>query len=148
MKLVQDSKGRFAKWNKVDLWWRPTKMTPELVLKLTEWFMMWFNDSEACLYADIAKGTLYDYINKNPEFWTKREELKKHPWIRAKTNILKSINEWDVNDSKWYLERKSRDEFSLKIETDNKTELSWNVSIDITNMTAIERLEYIKERCK
>jgi len=105
-------------------WWRPSKMTPEIVVKLEEWFAMWFTDLEACLYASISKDVLYNYIKKNPEFKDRKELLKQQPKIKAKINITKSINEWDKNDSKWYLERKAKDEFSLKQEIDQKTDVT------------------------
>lgn len=93
---------------------RPTVMTAETIKKLEEAFMNAFTDEEACLYADISIRTLYDYCEKNPQFSHKKETLKKKPNIKAKLNILKSLNEGDVKDSQWWLERKSRDEFSIK----------------------------------
>lgn len=95
---------------------RPTVMTPEVVAKLEEAFMYAFSDAEACLYANISKNALYDYCQRNPEFTNRKELLKKKPNIKAKLNILKGINSGDIDDSKWWLERKSKEEFSLRKE--------------------------------
>lgn len=107
---------------------RPTKMTEEVVKKLLDAFSYSFSDSEACLYAWISKQTLYDYCKKYPEFTDQKEELKKKPNIKAKMNWIKKINEEDYWASKEWLERKSKDEFSLKKEVDNN--IKWDLRID------------------
>lgn len=101
---------------------RPTVMTPEVIAKLEEGFMLGLTDLECCLYAGISKDALYDYCNKYPKFSERKEELKKNPSIKAKRNILEAINNGDTDISKWYLERKNKDEFSLKQEV--KAEVS------------------------
>ena len=106
---------------------RPTVMTPEVVSKLEYGFMKGLNDTEACLYADISRQALYDYCNKYPEFADRKEELKKKPSIKAKLNIEEAIEAGDTDISKWYLERRNKEEFSLKTE----------VKADVT----VERLE-------
>lgn len=91
---------------------RPTVMTPEVVGKLEHAFAIGCTDLEACLYADIHKDTLYNYQLKNPEFADRKEVLKLNPVLKARTNIMASIESGDVDDSKWYLERKKKNEFS------------------------------------
>ena len=113
--------------------WRKTIMTEETVKKLVDAFSMWFTDEEACLYSDISKQTLYNYCEKNPKFLTKKELLKNKPKIKAKLNLLNAINSNDLDTSKWYLERKSRDEFSLKTEIDNNHKGLENITIKLPN---------------
>ena len=93
---------------------RPTVMTEEVLQKLEFAFMRGLTDVEACLYADIATSTLYNYGKENPEFLERKEELKKHPTAQAKLNVYEAIENKDVDVSKWYLERKAKDEFSTK----------------------------------
>lgn len=112
-------------------WWRPELCTKDVVAKLEFAFANSFTDEEACLYAWISKNTLYRYIEKNPEFWNQKELLKKSPNLKAKLNWINKINSNDYTASKDWLERKSRDEFSLKQEIDNKME--WEIKI-ITNV--------------
>ena len=40
---------------------------------------MGFNDEEACLYAGISARSLYTYIEKNPEFSQKKNNLSRIP---------------------------------------------------------------------
>lgn len=42
------------------------------------------------------------------------EELQNAPLLAARHNIIASINEGDLDTSKWYLERKAKNEFSSK----------------------------------
>lgn len=102
-----------AEENKVG---RPTVMTPEMVQKLEYGFLKGLTDVECCLYAGISKQTLYDYCNKHPEFTDRKEDLKKQPSVQAKLNVTEAIEQGDVDLSKWYLERRNKDEFSLKQE--------------------------------
>lgn len=91
-------------------------MTAETILKLEEGFLMAFTDKEASLYANISPSTLYLYCQENPEFSERKELLKEQVKIRAKTNIVDAINKGDKLLSQWYLERKSKDEFSTRSE--------------------------------
>ncbi len=90
---------------------RPTVMTPEVVSKLEEGFTKGLNDLESCLFAGISKQTLYDYQHLHPEFVDRKEKLKKNVTMIAKMNIYDSILEKNQQDSKWYLERRAKDEF-------------------------------------
>ena len=109
--------------------WRPEAITPEVLTKLEAWFMNSLTDEECCLYCDISPKTLYRYIEKNPEFWQRKEALKKKPNIQAKVNWIKKIQTNNYQASKEWLERKSRDEFSLKQFTDS---LNTNLNLDLT----------------
>lgn len=98
---------------------RPPKITSEVLQKLEYAFMMGCTDTEACLYADIGTSTLYDYQNNHPEFTERKEQLKDNLKLRSKLNLGESITvERDVDNSKWYLERKAKNEFSTKVEQD------------------------------
>lgn len=97
---------------------RPTVMTDEVVSKLEYGFMRGMNDTEACVYAGISRQTLYEYIQKNPEFADRKEDLKKKPSTQAKLNITEAIEAGDTDLAKWWLERRNKDEFSLKQEVE------------------------------
>lgn len=94
----------------------PTKMTKEVVDKLEYAFMKGFNDEQASFHAGIDKSTLYNYCKLHPEFSTKKEMLKNHLVMRAKINVSEAVESGSVLDSKWFLERKAKDEFSLRNE--------------------------------
>lgn len=103
---------------------RPTVMTPEMISKLEKGFMMGFTDVEACLFADVAPSTLYEYCKSHPDFSERKEMLKKHPTMKAKAVIIDRIQKKDKQSAQWYLERKARDEFSTKVEQHNTGEIN------------------------
>ena len=103
---------------------RPRKITKETVQKLEEGFLMGLSDQEACIYADIAVSTLYDYCKKHKEFSERKELLK------DKLNVAHGIKKGDINLSLWYLERKCKDEFSPK------QEIQHSGTMDINNPMA------------
>lgn len=95
---------------------RPTVMTEEVLQKLEYAFMRGLTDLEACLYANIGTTTLYNYCDENPAFRERKEELKQHPTAKARLNVTEAIENGNEDLSKWWLERKVKDEFSTKQE--------------------------------
>ena len=93
---------------------RPPVMTGAVVGKLEIAFAKGLNKTEACRFAGISRDTLYAYIKDNPKFSDRIEVLQSHPSMKAKINIADRIEKGDIELSQWYLERKNRDEFSLK----------------------------------
>lgn len=95
---------------------RPSVMTKEMIGKLEMLFAKGLSDREACLIANINPSTLYDYCNEHPDFSERKELLKEQIKTTAKLNVAEAIEKKDIDMSKWYLERKARDEFSTKQE--------------------------------
>ena len=95
---------------------RPPIVDEIVVQKLEQAFSNDLTDLEACLYAGISKGTLYNYQNENPEFLNRKEILKNALSLKAKNVLAKSINEGNEADAKWWLERRRKHEFSLRTE--------------------------------
>lgn len=98
---------------------RPTIMTEEIVAKLEEAFAWGCSDIEACLWADIAPATLYKYQEKNPEFAERKAELKETPVLLARKSVVGGLAR-DRELALKFLERKKKDEFSLRSELTGK----------------------------
>lgn len=88
------------------------------------------SDREACIYADIAVSTLYNYCKKHKEFSERKELLKDNIKMKSKLNVAHGIKKGDINLSLWYLERKCKDEFSPK------QEITHSGTMDINNPMA------------
>lgn len=95
---------------------RPTVFTDEVLQKLEQAFSLDCTDEEACVYADIAPSSLYNYQNSHPEFLERKKLLKQKLVLKARSVISKNLQENDRDTAKWYLERKRKDEFSTKQE--------------------------------
>jgi len=98
---------------------RKPLMTPQTIEKLEQAFAMGCTDIEACLYADIGKDTLYNYQANHPEFIERKEALKNRPFLLARNTIVKSLSN-DPEMALKYMERKKKDEFSLRVEQTGK----------------------------
>lgn len=103
---------------------RPTVMTEKVLQKLESAFMRGLSDREACLLANIGTTTLYNYCEENPEFGERKELFKEQLKTQAKLNIAEAIQNKDIDLSKWYLERKAKDEFSTKTEIDGNLKVT------------------------
>jgi hypothetical protein len=101
---------------------RPTIFTPETIQKLEQAFSIGCTDTEATLFANISMAALYDFQNKYPEFVERKRKLKESLTLRSRLNVAQAINAQtnpDIDLSKWYLERKRKEEFSLRQETEH-----------------------------
>ena len=110
---------------------RPTVMTETMIGKLELLFAKGLSDREACLIVDICPTTLYDYCNLHPEFAERKELLKEKTKTQAKLNVAEAIENKDIEVSKWYLERKAKDEFSARqiIDADVNTDVTINIEL-------------------
>lgn len=110
---------------------RPTDFTPEALEKLMRAFAMGLNNDQCCLYADVGRTAFYNYCRNNPEFTERRDLLRQSPSLKAKVNIVQAINDGDEDLSKWWLERKCKDEFSLKQEVETTITATPQIMDDI-----------------
>ncbi len=92
---------------------RPTVMTPEVIDKLRQAYLIGATNEEAAHYAGISARTIYEHMEKNPEFSQQIEGWKSEPILKAKQTVVTSLA--DVKNAQWYLEKKAKD-FKTKIE--------------------------------
>ncbi len=94
---------------------RPTVMTELVLDKLRQAFLIGATNLEAAHYAGITEKTLYNYIEKHPEYLQQIEAWKSEPILKAKQTIIKNMD--DTKNAQWYLERKAKD-FKQKVEVE------------------------------
>ena len=112
---------------------RPTAITSSVVSKMEYGFMKGLNVTECCHYADISRNCFYEYLDKNPEFKDRIEELKSNPSTRAKLNVVEAIENGDTDLSKWWLERKNKEEFSTKQEVTADVNDKVNITVRLVD---------------
>lgn len=95
---------------------RPLKIDDNILSKIEYAYSIGCNDIEVALYADISSSTLYRYIEKNPDFRRRREELKRTPILKAREQIRKAIESGDTVTAKWLLEHRAHDEYNTRSE--------------------------------
>lgn len=94
---------------------RPTKYTPKTISLLIVAFQNGYNVLEACAYSGISSETFYDWLKSKQGFSDAVDRARAMPNRRAKENVIKALNEGDINASKWWLERRDP-EFKAKTE--------------------------------
>lgn len=95
---------------------KPTKITDEVLKEVRKAFLWGASVTEAAAFADIGARTLYDYLEKNPEYSQQVKAWQLNPLLKAKKTVVESLD--DAKNAQWYLERKQKDEFSTKVEND------------------------------
>ncbi len=101
---------------------RPTVMTESVLLKIEQAASIGASDREACAHAGISEAPYYHYLSKNPDFKERIHILKEKLPLKAKSQLAKLIHDGDKDTVKWYLERKKKQEFSLRQEIDHTTD--------------------------
>ena len=99
---------------------RPSKITPSVLRKLEEAYLLDATHLEAAIYAGISESTLHDYRKKNPEFSERMKVVRRMTGLQAKINITKAIKDGDIKVSKWYLERRD-DDFKPRLKVEKNT---------------------------
>ena len=93
-------------------------MTEAAVAKLTNAFSVGANDAEACRFAGISQDTFYRHLKDDAEFCVSMEAIKDRPVLKAKSVVIKSINDGHLPTAQWFLERKCKKEFATHQDID------------------------------
>ncbi len=109
---------------------RPTVMTPEIIDKFRQAYLIGATNEEAAHYAGVAPSTLYLHIEKHPEFSEQIAGWKSEPILKAKQTVVKGLD--DIKNSQWYLERKAKAEFAQRQELTGNEGAAINVIIEDT----------------
>lgn len=92
---------------------RPNAITPEILERLKQAFLLGCDDTEASAFAGIAPATLYNHQKGNKEFLEWKTALKQNPFLLARQTIVKHLDR-DPEFALKYMERKKAKEFGPK----------------------------------
>jgi hypothetical protein len=98
------------------------KLSDDTVNKLKTAFSIGADVSAACFYAEISRQTYYNWVEENITLAEEFDRLREKPVLKAYQTIANKLDE--VETAKWYLSRKRKDEFSLKIEVSDPGRIS------------------------
>ncbi len=108
------------------------KQTPEVIAKLEHAFTIDSTVIEACCYANISETTYHRWCSENEQLRERFKAMQSQLVLKARQAISDNLE--DVSTAKWYLERKRKNEFSLKQE------------IQQTEVNGSEYLEALRQR--
>lgn len=95
---------------------RPSVLTPQVIDKLVQAFGNGYTKVQAFRHAGISKDVYYDALKTDSEFADKMRQAQDSLELKARDVVAVSIKANDVKTAKWWLERKKKDEFSLRRE--------------------------------
>jgi hypothetical protein len=95
----------------------PKKKTVAVLTLLYQAASLGCTNLEACIHAGISEKTYYSWTKNDKKLRDELERLKNTVILKARKAIVGSLT--DPQHAKWYLERKLKNEFSLKIENDH-----------------------------
>jgi hypothetical protein len=79
---------------------------------------------EACLHGGVPYTTVKDYYDQDEEVRRKIDRLINTPILAAKKVVIQNIKEGDKDLAKWLLERKCKEEFSTRVESNVQQNIS------------------------
>lgn len=91
---------------------RPTVITKATVLKLEQALKDGFSIEMACYVSGISRSTYYAHLQSDIELSDKMTLAQEWATQRAKQVVVQAIDKGDLKAAQWWLERKSRAEFS------------------------------------
>lgn len=95
---------------------RPAYTEEEILEKLYEYLVLGYSIKKACLLGGIHEQTVYSRRKKDESFSSKLSKLMNSPNVRARAVWVKRIDEGDYQAAKDWLERREKNEFSLRQE--------------------------------
>ena len=115
---------------------RPPVITPAVLSKLREAYLVDATDEQACLFANIGQATLYRYQAENPEFRERKEVWKNQVRLHAKFRVAKDVKKDGALALK-LLERREKDSYSTRVEQEGRLEVKIMNDIEIDDMPLI-----------
>ena len=77
----------------------------ELFMELEEFLKMGFSLKKACSLADISYSTIRDISSTYEPLRARTRALQNTVNVKARANIINSIEQGNIQDSKWWLEK-------------------------------------------
>jgi len=139
MKTTQDKNQKKSAGRK----WFDGKDEEATLTKCKEAWALGCSDAEAAFYAEITGASLSRYLDAHDEVREFRNALHQKPILKARQTVIKNLD--DPNHAKWYLERKVKNEFSPKTETDITTK---GESINTSFVIPPEAIKIIEDDLK
>lgn len=116
-----------------------SKKTQEIIQKLEQAFSLDCTIAEACFHANICKSTYHNWVNEDEKLLDRLTALRNKPVLLARKTLVEGLKK-NPELSLKYLERKRKNEFSLRTES-----IVADGEIDIEDN---DRMKLIKNKVK
>lgn len=103
---------------------RPTVITAKVVRLLVTCFQNGLTVRQACWQSGVSHEAYYQRLRSDSEFADIMSKAQQLPSMTARNNVLKAIKKGDLSSSRWWLERKDKEEFSSKADVTMQEEVT------------------------
>jgi predicted transcriptional regulator len=93
----------------------------KVIEALEPYLKLGYSVNKSCEIVGIAQSTVQTWIDKENELRLKIASWQVEPDHEARKVIVQSIKEGKVDDAKWWAERREKQDFSTRTETDVTT---------------------------
>lgn len=112
----------------------------EFLEAVKPYLQLGYSIPRACSYAGLPKTTLYTWISKDPVLQRQIEAWQGLVNTKARQNIVEHImgNEKrgikpDLETSKWWVERREKEDFSTRVDISSEEGMEIKISTDYVN---------------
>ena len=102
-------------------------MTTQQLVKIEKAYKHGSTTPQAAAYAKCSELELMEKIGSDPEWYAACQQSKLVSTVQSLINLGESVEQGNIEDSKYLLERKLPDEFGKKITSKHEGELTWNI---------------------
>ena len=92
------------------------KQREEIIQSLEEYLKLGYSRNKACELVGFKPTTLSEWVVKDEGLRIKLQGYENYVNVKARANIVKTIEGGDVPQSNWWAERKMKGEFSTRTE--------------------------------
>lgn len=93
----------------------------ELFQSLEYYLELGFSLRKACNYTGLPYSTMQDALSDYESLRAKTTALQNKVNVKARENLIESIKNGNIKDSKWWLEKKDTDFFRIDSDSEDKT---------------------------
>jgi len=88
----------------------------KIIQSIKPYLQLEYDLKNACLLAGVPYTTVRNWVNKDNALGVQIEAWQNMVKAKARQNVVKEINKGDTQESKWWLERREKKEFSTRTE--------------------------------
>lgn len=88
----------------------------KIIQSIKPYLQLEYDLKNACLLAGVPYTTVRNWVNKDNALSIQIEAWQNMVKAKARQNVVKEINGGDTQESKWWLERREKKEFSTRTE--------------------------------
>lgn len=89
---------------------------PHIIVRLENAFFDGLSNEQACALAGLSVSRFYEIQRDFPELKEQFNAAKQHTNLKARRNVAERIEKGDIETSKWWLERREKQDFSTRTE--------------------------------